>query len=111
MPLLAGLHADITSFRHYVQAERGLAANTVLAYGRDLERYARWATDGGVKDHLCPTVRELTRYLSFLREENLAPPSIARHLIALKMFYRYLRLEERIAQSTVELLASPNLWE
>jgi integrase/recombinase XerD len=111
MPSLATLHADITSFRHYLEAERGLAANTVLAYGRDLERYAGWVAGGGLRDHLCPTVRELTRYLSFLRDENLAPPSIARHLIALKMFYRYLRLEERIAQSTVELLASPSLWE
>src|SRR5437868_2924729 len=111
MPSLAGLHSDISSFRHYLQAERGLAVNTVLAYGRDLERYAGWVADGGLRDHLCPTVRELTRYLGFLREENLAPPSIARHLIALKIFYRYLRLEERIAQSTVELLASPSLWE
>jgi integrase/recombinase XerD len=111
MPALAGLHADITAFRNYLQAERGLSVNTVLAYGRDLERYANWAADGGEKDYLCPTVRELTGYLGFLHEERLAPPSIARHLVALKMFYRYLRLEERIAQSTVELLASPSLWE
>jgi integrase/recombinase XerD len=111
MPSLAGLHSDITAFRHYVQAERGLAVNTVLAYARDLERYSRWAADGGLKNHLCPTIRELTRYLVFLRDEKLAPPSIARHLVALKMFYRYLRLEERVAQNTVELLASPSLWE
>jgi integrase/recombinase XerD len=41
----------------------------------------------------------------------LAPPSIARHLIALKMFYRFLRLEERVEKNTVELLSSPTLWE
>src|SRR5205807_7272048 len=40
-----------------------------------------------------------------------APPSVARHLIALKMFYRFLRLEERVAQNAVELLSSPSLWE
>ena len=57
------------------------------------------------------TVRELTHYLGFLKEENLAPPSVARHLIALKMFYRFLRLEERVAQNAVELLSSPALWE
>ena len=27
---------DITAFRNYLQAERGMAGNTVLAYGRDL---------------------------------------------------------------------------
>src|SRR5205823_9101569 len=44
-------------------------------------------------------------------EEGLAPPSAARHLIALKMFYRFLRLEERAQPSAVELLSSPTLWE
>jgi integrase/recombinase XerD len=111
MALLSGLQADIRSFGHYLQAERGLAANTVLAYGRDLQRWGRWAADGGLKDWLRPTIRELTKYLAFMQSEKLAPPSIARHLVALKMFYRYLRLEERVAQSTVELLASPSLWE
>jgi integrase/recombinase XerD len=46
-----------------------------------------------------------------LRAEQLSPPSIARHLVALKMFYRFLRLEERTTQSAVELLESPSLWE
>src|SRR5205807_8478294 len=50
-------------------------------------------------------------YLSFLRDEELAPPSVARHLVALKMFYRFLRLEERVKQSAVEMLSSPTLWE
>src|SRR5262249_34913778 len=113
MPVTAssGLAADIVAFRNYLQAERGLAANTVLAYGRDLERFAQWAAERGLKNYLGPTVRELTHYLAFLKEENLAPPSVARHLIALKMFYRFLRLEERVTQNAVELLSAPALWE
>jgi len=102
---------DISAFRHYLQAERGMAVNTVLAYGRDLGRFGQWVADGGLGDHLRPSVRELSRYLSHLREQGLAPSSIARHLIALKMFYRFLRLEERTDQNTVELLSSPALWE
>jgi integrase/recombinase XerD len=49
--------------------------------------------------------------LARLRDEGLSPPSIARHLVALKIFYRFLRTEERTDQSTVELLCSPALWE
>src|SRR5262245_49143572 len=113
MPVTAAtsLSTDINAFRNYLQAERGLAANTVLAYGRDLERFAQWAAERGLKNYLGPTVRELTHYLAFLKEENLAPPSVARHLIALKMFYRFLRLEERVTQNAVELLSAPALWE
>jgi integrase/recombinase XerD len=108
---LAALTDDIAAFRHFVQAERGMAANTVLAYGRDLDRFAGWVADGGLADYLQPSVRALTQYLSYLREEGLAPASSARHLIALKMFYRFLRMEERAQPEAVELLSSPNLWE
>jgi len=41
----------------------------------------------------------------------LAPPSVARHLVSLKMLYRFLRLEERATATAVDLLASPTLWE
>lgn len=105
------LNDDITAFRHYLQAERGMAVNTVLAYNRDLDRFAGWVAGGGLGDYLKPSIRDLGHYLGFLRDEKLAPPSVARHLVALKMFYRFLRLEDRSDPSAVELLSSPALWE
>src|SRR6185437_14588224 len=102
---------DIQAFRNYIHAERGLADNTLLAYGRDLDRFAQWVAGGGLPAYLHPSLRDLSRYLEFLRAEDLAPPSVARHLVALKMFYRFLRLEERTTESTVDLLSSPALWE
>src|SRR5436190_3471498 len=49
------LSDDIKAFRHYLQAERGMAVNTVLAYGRDLDRFALWVGDGGLTDFLNPS--------------------------------------------------------
>ena len=108
---LAALNADLTAFRDYLAAERGMAKNTVLAYERDLHKFRDWAATGALPNYLTPTVRELTHYLAYLKEDGLAATSIARNLIATKMFYRFLRLEERVAQNTVELLSSPKLWE
>jgi integrase/recombinase XerD len=105
------LSEDIQAFRNYIQSERGLAGNTLLAYGRDLTRFSEWIAGGGLPSYLAPSLRDLSHYLEFLRAEGLAPPSVARHLVALKMFYRFLRLEERTTESTVELLSSPALWE
>ena len=82
------LQDDLEAFRHYIRAERGLADNTRLAYGRDLDRFAGWAA-GGLDDYLAPSLRELGRYIEFLRGEGLAPPSLARHLVSLKVFYRF----------------------
>jgi len=105
------LSEDIEAFRNYMRAERGMAANTILAYGRDLERYKDWVSDGGLKDYLRPTLLDLSHYLSDLRDGGLSPASAARHLIALRMFYRYLRLESKGDHGAVELLSSPRLWE
>jgi integrase/recombinase XerD len=105
------LDEDIAAFRQYMQAERGMAANTVLAYGRDLQRFSTWVGEGNLPDYLRPTVRELSQYLSYLRQDGLEPATAARHLIALKMFYRFLRLEERVGQTAIELVSSPLLWE
>jgi len=108
---LTELRSDLLAFRHYLQAERGMAANTVAAYTRDLERFARWYSQSTQMDYTAPTLAELGRFVSFLQEESLAPPSVARHLAALRMFYRFLRLEERASAAAVDLLASPRLWE
>ena len=105
------LNADIAAFRHYLQSERGLSDNTVQAYGRDLDRYANWCALVRFANYTAPTLKDLGRYLSFLHDEELAPPSVARHLVALKMFYRFLRIEERADAAAVDLLGSPKLWE
>jgi integrase/recombinase XerD len=104
------LRSDLAAFRHYLGSERGMAANTLLAYGRDLERFASWCEALG-RDHLRLTLPDFSAYVGALREERLAPPSVARHLVALKMFYRFLRLEGRVQQAAVDLLGTPALWQ
>ena len=105
------LQSDIGAFRHYLRSERGMADNTVQAYGRDLERFANWAALIRFTGYSTPSLKDLARYVAFLHEEKLAPPSIARHLVSLKMFYRFLKMEERVDASAVDLLGSPKLWE
>lgn len=109
--MLRELQSDIGAFRHYLRAERGMADNTVQAYGRDLERFAQWCALVRYADYATPTLKDLARYLAFLHDEQLAVPSIARHLVSLKMFYRFLKLEEKADAAAVDLLASPKLWE
>ena len=105
------LHADLADFHSYLRSERGLSDNTVQAYGRDLDRFANWCGLVRHANYTAPSLKDLGRYLSFLHDEELAPPSVARHLVALKMFYRFLRIEERADAAAVDLLGSPKLWE
>lgn len=105
------LETDAAAFRGFLRAERGLAENTLLAYGRDLEHFAAWFAETKRKDHLALTLTDFGSFVSWLREQELAPPSVARHIVALKVFYRFLKLEGRVTEAAVELLESPGLWE
>jgi len=107
----ASLADDLAAFRAFLQNERGVAANTLMAYTRDLRRFAAWCDDRGVSDVHRLVLRDFGDYLVYLREQRLAPPSIARHLVALKLFFRFLHLEGRRTEQTIEYLASPALWE
>src|SRR5436309_2199379 len=108
---LSELNSDIAAFRHYLRSERGLSDNTVQAYGRDLDRFAKWCALVRYARYSAPALKDLGRYVAFLHDEQLATPSIARHLAALRMFYRFLRLEERADAAAVDLLGSPKLWQ
>lgn len=102
---------DVTAFCHYLRAECGLAENTAESYRRDLCRFVRWLHGLGGVGLEQLTLRHLAGYLSFMAEEKLAPASTARHVVSLKMFFRFLVLEARISESAAELLSSPSLWQ
>ncbi len=54
---------------------------------------------------------ELADYAGWLHGQQLAPASLARHLVSLKLFFRYLQLEGVLAENAAELLGSQKLWQ
>jgi integrase/recombinase XerD len=95
-------------FQQYLRGECRLSENTLAAYTRDLRRFDRWLAD---RDAARLTIRDLADYAGWLHGEGLAPVSIARHLVSLKIFFRYLQLEGVLRENLVELLGSQKLWE
>src|SRR5687767_6253622 len=85
----------LAEYDTWLTVERGLAANTVAAYRRDLRRYAAFLRHHEVGDP--PSVSEATvlayvEQLKASRDEEgqpLAPASIARALVAVRSFHRF----------------------
>ena len=101
-------HRWIDSFLDYSRSECHLAANTVAAYRRDLAKFAAWV---GARPIQALTIRALGDYAAWLAARKLAPASVARHLVALKVFFRYLQLEGVLKDNLAELLGSQKLWQ
>ena len=92
----------------YLRSECHLAENTVMAYQRDMRRFTKWL---GKRQIAQLSVSELSDFVGHLGEQQLAPSSIARHIVAIKMFFRYLQLEGVLVDNKVELLGSQKLWQ
>jgi integrase/recombinase XerD len=101
----------LDSFLQYLRAECGMSANTLAAYGTDLKQFFEWLDERGSRSVAAVNLKLLAAYLEHLRERNLAVTTIARRLVSLKMFFRYLVLDGVLPQSSVDLLSSPKLWQ
>ncbi len=97
-------------FMDYIAIERGLSANTALAYGDDLSRYLCFLKQKGlsVKD---AEQRIIVGYLGRLKKDGMGIRSIARHITSIKVFYRFLRAENYIQIDPTLNLDTPKIWK
>lgn len=95
-------------FADYLRSECHLSSNTVVAYGRDLVHFRAWL---GKRTIRSLTIQSLSDYVGWLHDQNLSPSSVARHIVSLRMFFRYLQLESFLNDNTAELLGSQKLWK
>ena len=94
----------IDSFLAMVSVEKGLAKNTVEAYSRDLSRLAEFLAQQGVASWEQVRTLQLRSYVSSLRRLGLSARSIARHVVTLRRFYRFLQTEGRITDDPLPAL-------
>jgi integrase/recombinase XerD len=73
-----------------------------------LERFLEWLAG---RDLVLLSIRDLADYATWLHQKRLAPSSLARHLVSLKLFFRYLQLEGVLEENLAELLGSQKLWQ
>jgi len=100
----------IDAFIDYLTVECGLAKNTQLAYRSDMEKFAAHLARRGGRDPLRVTTSTVLAFLMNLKDRGYSVTSIARMLAAVKMFYRFLTLENIIQRNVTSVLESPRIW-
>src|SRR5262249_50276285 len=100
----------------WLTVERGLAANSLAAYRRDLRRYAAFLRERGEQDP--PAVGEgaglgYVEHLKSERDEDgharFAPASVARALVAVRSFHRFCLEEGFLAVDPSEEVGAPRV--
>jgi integrase/recombinase XerD len=89
-----------TSFLNHLQIERGLAANSIAAYRRDLTKFAIFL---GSKPLTDVDPQTITEFETTLREAKLSVASINRVDSTLRSFFKHLQQEYGYADPTLEI--------
>ena len=89
-----------TSFLNHLQIERGLAANSIAAYRRDLIKFATFLGSKPLSEVDPETINQ---FESSLREARLSLASINRVDSTLRSFFKHLQQEYGYADPTLEL--------
>jgi integrase/recombinase XerD len=100
--------ATISSFVTHVKVEKGLSANTVEAYQRDLVKFEAFAKKR--KLTLEAVSRDdLVDFLAGLYREKLESRTVARHLVTLRNFFRFAQIHDLITTDPTINLESPKI--
>jgi len=100
--------ASISAFINYVRVERGLSQNTLHAYESDIEKFGEFLEKGRVQ----PTDVQrdtIVDYLAGLYRQGLDSRSVARHLVTIRNFFRFLLIDGLIAKDPTVNLESPKV--
>ncbi|MBP9854094.1 MAG: site-specific tyrosine recombinase XerD [Candidatus Omnitrophica bacterium] len=102
---------NIDEFINYLAVERGLAKNTLLAYSRDLSKYAQFLKKKGISEAMSVSRKHITDFMYDQKTKKMSTNSICRGLAAIKTFHRFL-VRERIAkEDPTNLIETPKLWK
>jgi integrase/recombinase XerD len=98
----------ISLFLTHVRVEKGLSANTVAAYQRDLAKFNMFAQKRKLAVENV-TRDDLVDFLAGLYREKLESRTVARHLVTLRNFFRFAQIQEIIATDPSQNLESPKI--
>jgi len=106
------IQEKIKYFVEYLTLERNLSANSIASYESDLKDFSSYLADRQIK-LLNAVDRELV--LDYLEhgklELSLENSTLARRLIAIKLFFRFLLQEKLIPSDVTATMDSPKLWK
>jgi len=98
------------AFLDYLSVERGLSANTLIAYRTDLAKLSEFARKRS-KDLLSLQADDMVDFVRVLHERGLDPKSVARALVAIRGLYRFLIQDGHLKLDPSANLEAPKSWQ
>lgn len=97
----------LADYLHFLKVERGLSANTIMSYERDLKQYIAFLVQQQVD-----SFQEVSRYtiidfLQHLKDEKKSSATIIRMVSSLRKFHQFLRQEQVTQDDPMQHIETP----
>jgi integrase/recombinase XerD len=100
----------LQEYLNYLQVERGLSENTLLAYHRDLQKLITWGRKNS-RDVITLERKDLVRIFTELQDRGDSDATLSRFTSVVKGYYRFLLRERLIFVDPTVYLAARKSWQ
>jgi len=98
----------LQGFLEYLLVEKGLSANTLEAYKRDIRKLLQYLKEHNIE--LAAVNRDtLAAYIYHLKKLNYTPATIAREIASLRAFFRFLNIDGIIDTEPTANIETPKI--
>ncbi|MDI6762996.1 MAG: site-specific tyrosine recombinase XerD [Thermodesulfobacteriota bacterium] len=101
------MHQSLDRFLHYLIVEKGLSRNTIEAYSHGLNRFLNYLRGKGMEEVSEISKLDIREFLLFLKKKGLSSKTLARNLVSIRVFLRFLTEESILSANPAEEIESP----
>ena len=101
------LRECFNDFIGHLRLERGLSLRTAKAYGSDMELFIRFLESRNIDEWEDVTRNHIGDFLETYPDHRMEPTTIARRLVSIKVFFRYLVEEQIVKNDITDILEGP----
>jgi integrase/recombinase XerD len=101
------MHQSLDRFLNYLIVEKGLSKNTIEAYSHGLNRFLNYLRRKGMEEVREISKLDIREFLLFLKKKGLSSKTLARNLVSIRVFMRFLTEESILSANPAEEIESP----
>jgi len=101
------MYQSLDRFLNYLIVEKGLSKNTIEAYSHGLNRFLNYLRRKGMEEVREISKLDIREFLLFLKKKGLSSKTLARNLVSIRVFLRFLTEESILSANPAEEIESP----
>jgi integrase/recombinase XerD len=98
----------LQNFQEYLSVEKGLSDNSIFSYGYDLNKFKSYLDKQQI-DLLNVQSKDIMKFLVEEKSRKISSKTLAREVVAIRQFYKYLRDEKQLDSNPTDKIETPEV--